>query len=562
MPSVDYVKMIITFVGGLGLFIYGMHIMASGLQKSAGSKMKRLLEIITSSKILGVFVGILFTAIIQSSSATTVMVVGFVNAGLMNIYQSVGVIMGANVGTTVTGWLVSSVEWAKYLTPSTLAPIAVGIGTAMAIFPKKDKPKQIGQILVGFGILFIGMNTMSGAVSPLKESEMFKELFLSLGRNPILGVLAGTLITGIVQSSSASVGILQSLALSNLVPVNAAVYIIMGQNIGTCVTALLSGIGASKMAKSAAFIHLLFNVIGSIIFSIAAVVFFTYVNPKIGNELITLTQISFVHTGFNVLNTIMFYPFSDILVRMALKMASVKDEEESSETSLVHLDERVLEAPSFAIENCIKEIVRMGKITGENLSLAKEALLEKNEAKAQAVLAREENIDTIAEAITGFIIKLCNTEVSEEQNEMITNLFHTVNDVERVGDHCENIAELALILIETGSDFSKTAKDEINDILKLTINCYKNSIETLEMGSKELARKVREQEESVDILEKKLRERHISRLSGNECEPNVGVVFLDAITNLERISDHAVNIADYILHEKHKKNYLKIEGRK
>ncbi len=549
MQPDDYVKMIISFIGGLGLFIYGMHVMASGLQKSAGSKMKKLLEVITSSKLLGVLVGLGFTAIIQSSSATTVMVVGFVNAGLMNIYQSVGVIMGANIGTTVTSWIVSSVEWAKYLSPSTLAPIAVGVGTAMFIFPKRDKIKQVGQIIAGFGILFMGMNSMSSAVSPLRTSELFKDIFITLGENPVLGVLAGALVTAVVQSSSASIGILQSLALAGLVPLNAAVYIIMGQNIGTCITALLSSIGATKIAKSAAYIHLLFNVMGSVLFSIIAIVFFKFINTDVGAGHITLVQISLIHTTFNLANTILFYPFSNLLVTLALKMAAVTESGED-ESSLVHLDDRILEAPSFAVENCVKEIVRMGKMAKENLSLATEALMERNSDKIQAVLNREMLIDTLARAITEFMIKICNTEISQEQNNTITALFHTVNDVERVGDHSENIAEFASFIIKEEVNFSSAAVKEMEGIMELTLSCFSDSIDALEQDSILLAKKVMEQEEKVDRLEETLRESHVIRLSLNECNPQIGVVFLDTLTNLERISDHALNIAEYVMKEK------------
>ena len=283
----EYIKVIFTLVGGLGLFIYGMQIMADGLQKSAGNKMKKLLEVLTNNKFMGVLVGAVVTAIIQSSSATTVMVVGFVNAGLMNLAQAVGVIMGANIGTTVTGWLVSSAEWAKFLNPSELAPLAIAIGVGMILFAKKKSVKQVGEIIAGFGILFIGLDMMGGAVKPFRESPVFKNAFLTLGKNPILGILAGFAVTAIIQSSSASVGILQSLARYSLVPWNAAVYIIMGQNIGTCVTALFSSIGASKNAKRTAYIHLLFNVIGTIVFAVIGIVYFKYINHTFGESLIT-----------------------------------------------------------------------------------------------------------------------------------------------------------------------------------------------------------------------------------------------------------------------------------
>lgn len=288
----DYVSIILPFIGGLGMFIYGMQIMAQGLENAAGSKMKSLLEVLTKNKFFGVLLGAFITAVIQSSSATTVMVVGFVNAGIMNLTQAMGVIMGANIGTTVTGWLVSSVEWAKALSPANIAPVAVMIGVIVMLTGKRRSTKDISSIIVGFGILFIGITTMSDAVEPLQQSEAFCNLFVTLGHSPFLGIVAGALVTAVIQSSSASVGILQSLAAAGLVPFNAAVYIIMGQNIGTCVTAIMSSIGAKKTAKTAAVMHLLFNIIGTIIFSVVAIVFFKVINPGFGEGLITQTEIS------------------------------------------------------------------------------------------------------------------------------------------------------------------------------------------------------------------------------------------------------------------------------
>lgn len=292
----NYLDILIPFVGGLGMFIYGMQIMAQGLENAAGSKMKSILEVLTKNKLMGVFLGAAITAVIQSSSATTVMVVGFVNAGIMNLTQAMGVIMGANIGTTVTGWLVSSVEWAEFLSPAKIAPIAVMIGVIIMLTGKRRSSKEIASIIVGFGLLFIGISSMSSAVEPLQESEGFVNLFVTLGRNPVLGILAGTFVTAVIQSSSASVGILQSLAAAGLVPFNTAIYIIMGQNIGTCVTAILSSLGAKKNAKTAALMHLLFNVMGTVLFSVVAIVYFQVLNPMAGTGTITQTQISTVHT--------------------------------------------------------------------------------------------------------------------------------------------------------------------------------------------------------------------------------------------------------------------------
>ena len=323
----NYLNIIIPFVGGLGMFIYGMQIMASGLENAAGNKMKSLLEALTRNKLMGVMLGALITAVIQSSSATTVMVVGFVNAGIMNLTQAMGVIMGANIGTTITGWLVSSAEWASFLKPSTLAPIAIMLGVVIMLTGKRKTSKEVASIIIGFGLLFVGISTMSDAVSPLKEVEAFCNLFVKLGGNPILGILVGAAVTAIIQSSSASVGILQSLAAAGLVPFNAAIYIIMGQNIGTCVTAMMSSVGAKKNAKTAALMHLLFNIIGTVIFSVASIAFFTIVNPVWSHGNITQTQISTVHTVFNITTTVLLFPISNLIVKLAKKIGKVDDTE-------------------------------------------------------------------------------------------------------------------------------------------------------------------------------------------------------------------------------------------
>ena len=321
----DYVSIIIPFVGGLGMFIYGMQIMAQGLENAAGDRMKSLLGVLTKNKFFGVLLGAFITAVIQSSSATTVMVVGFVNAGIMNLQQAMGVIMGANVGTTITGWLVSSVEWAEFLSPSTLAPLAIMLGVIIMLTGKRRSSKDVSSIVIGFGLLFVGISTMSASVAPLKDSEAFCSIFVKLGHNPILGIIAGAVVTAVIQSSSASVGILQSLAAAGLVPFGAAIYIIMGQNIGTCVTAILSSMGAKKNAKTAALMHLLFNIIGTVLFSIVAIIYLKTVNPAWATGTITQTQISMVHTIFNIATTVMLFPLSDYIIKLAKKIGKVED---------------------------------------------------------------------------------------------------------------------------------------------------------------------------------------------------------------------------------------------
>ncbi len=543
-------SIVIPFIGGLAMFIYGMNIMADGLQHAAGSKMKKILEVLTQNKLMGIALGALVTAIIQSSSATTVMVVGFVNAGLMNLTQAISVIMGANIGTTITGWLVSAGEWAKMFSPSTLAPIAVMVGVIITLVGKRQQSKDVAGIIIGFGILFIGMNTMSDAVYPLRESEVFKTAFISMGSNPFLGILVGAGVTAIIQSSSASQGILLSLASAGLVPTNAAVFIIMGQNIGTCVTAILSSVGASKNAKCVGTMHLTFNIAGTIIFSILAMFLFARLDPSYGEGIINMTQISFIHTVFNVGTTIILMPFSGYIIKFAMKVNGLKAvETKSDEAELVHLDKRMMSTPSVAVEGAKLETIRMGRIARENLSLALSTLSDHDEEKMADVKQREFVIDKLCDNISKYLIDLCMLHLSDKDNEMVTSLLNTVSDMERVGDHAENIVELAEEMKQEGMSFSDTALEELNEMSTTTLGAYDNAVKALELDDITYAVKTSFLEDQVDAMEKKLRAGHIERLSNAECSVNAGIHFIDLLGNLERVSDHAMNIAQVVLNE-------------
>ena len=543
-------SIVIPFIGGLAMFIYGMNIMADGLQHAAGSKMKKILEVLTQNKLMGIALGALVTAIIQSSSATTVMVVGFVNAGLMNLTQAISVIMGANIGTTITGWLVSAGEWAKMFSPSTLAPIAVMVGVIITLVGKRQQSKDVAGIIIGFGILFIGMNTMSDAVYPLRESEVFKTAFISMGSNPFLGILVGAGVTAIIQSSSASQGILLSLASAGLVPTNAAVFIIMGQNIGTCVTAILSSVGASKNAKCVGTMHLTFNIAGTIIFSILAMFLFARLDPSYGEGIINMTQISFIHTVFNVGTTIILMPFSGYIIKFAMKVNGLKAvETKSDEAELVHLDKRMMSTPSVAVEGAKLETIRMGRIARENLSLALSTLSDHDEEKMADVKQREFVIDKLCDNISKYLIDLCMLHLSDKDNEMVTSLLNTVSDMERVGDHAENIVELAEEMKQEGISFSDTALEELNEMSTTTLGAYDNAVKALELDDITYAVKTSFLEDQVDAMEKKLRAGHIDRLSNAECSVNAGIHFIDLLGNLERVSDHAMNIAQVVLNE-------------
>lgn len=548
------VELLFTFVGGLGLFLYGMHVMADGLQKSAGNKMKKLMGILTNNRIMGVIVGALVTAIIQSSSATTVMVVGFVNAGILNLGQAVGVIMGANIGTTITSWLVSMQELGEFLNPEFYAPLLIGIGAFIMLFSKKAGKRQVGEILVGFGALFIGLSFMSGAIKPYSDAPIFAQAFTLLGSNPILGILVGAGVTALIQSSSASVGILQTLAANGVVTWNSAVYITLGQNIGTCVTALISSAGANKTAKRAAFIHFLFNTVGAVVFGLLSFTLFSF-NGGFASAAINSVQISVFHTVFNVTNTLLLFPFANKLVKLSGMI--IKDKVEVSEPVvdddetdfLRHLDSRILESPSFAVQNAVEEVLHMSTIAYKNIELSFEAVLNNDEEKINAVYEHEKSIDRMAKRLSDYLIKVSSLSLNDNEHTLVNHLFYSVSDIERMGDHAENIAELAKYKVANGIQFSDTAKKELEGIMTYVTNGFNYAIKSRQEMSMEFVEKEKEYEDLVDYIEGELREKHIQRLTEHRCQPASGVVFLDVLSNLERISDHADNIAGYVKHE-------------
>ncbi|MDO5551230.1 MAG: Na/Pi cotransporter family protein [Lachnospiraceae bacterium] len=550
--SIEAVGVLFQFIGGLGMFLYGMNAMADGLQKSAGSRLQQLLGVLTSNKLLGVLVGAAITAIIQSSSATTVMVVGFVNAGIINLTQAVGIIMGANIGTTVTSWIVSMSEWGEMMKPEFFAPLLVGIGAGVTMFAKSSKKKQAGEILIGFGLLFIGLDFMSSSIKPYRDAPIFAQAFAVLGRNPILGILTGAVVTAIIQSSSASVGILQTLALNGVVNWQSAVFITLGQNIGTCVTALLSSVGAHKTAKRAAVIHLLFNCVGAVIFGILMFILFI-ARPELAASQINSVEISVFHTIFNITNTIILFPFSALLVKLSYVL--VKEKQESAGASDIegemqrHLDSRILETPSFAIEHAENEVVRMGQTALMNLKIAGEALLQNSQFETDEVMKNEETINHMQNMLTDYLVKINNLSLNDQQHLLVKNLFYTIGDIERIGDHCQNLAELAAHKIKNQIFFSDEAQKELEEMLQAAVASVEHAVKSRELHDMFEVRQVVQSEEAVDNLEEDLRERHIERLSNNQCRTETGVIFLDVLSNLERVSDHALNIAGYVRDE-------------
>ncbi|MBR3684099.1 MAG: Na/Pi cotransporter family protein [Lachnospiraceae bacterium] len=550
--TLDDLKMLFQFVGGLGMFLYGMNIMADGLQKSAGGKLKNIMGFLTKNRLVAVLVGAGVTAIIQSSSATTVMVVGFVNAGMLNLTQAVGVIMGANIGTTITAWIVSLSEFGSVFKPEFYAPVLVGIGAFFLLFSKSERKGKTGEILVGIGILFIGLSFMSDAIKPYRDSKVFIDMFTVLGKNPFLAILAGAVVTAIIQSSSASVGILQTLALNGIVNWKSAVFITLGQNIGTCVTAVISGAGAGKNAKRASIIHLLFNVIGTVIFSIVMFVLFKF-NATWGNSTINSVEISIFHTIFNVTCTVLLFPFAKVLVKLSeLLIRDGKEEEEETliEETKRKLDKRLLSNPSVALEAAKKEVDVMGEMALHNLQNVIAAIgQEKGVGDVSNVYAVEKDLNHMEKMLTAFLVEVDNLSLTEHQHLLVKNMFYAVSDIERVGDHCENIAELVEVMKRDGIVFSKKGTADMAEITSETINALTTALQARSTDSKKTALMVEQYESHVDELEDLFREKHIARLSKGKCTPESGVVFLDIMSNLERISDHASNIAGYVIAE-------------
>ncbi|HHQ8782335.1 TPA: Na/Pi cotransporter family protein [Clostridioides difficile] len=537
-------NIVISLIGGLGLFLYGMSLMGEGLQKSAGDKLKKIIELLTSNVVMGVLVGAVVTGIIQSSSATTVMVVGFVNAGIMNLSQAIGVIMGANIGTTVTAQLVS-------FNLEGIAPIALGIGILFYLFTSNQKTKHLSEILIGFGILFTGMEFMKDAVAPLAEYKAFTDALLYFSKNPVLGILAGFAITGIVQSSSASMGMLIALASQGILPLSSALPILYGDNIGTCVTSLLSSVGASRNARRAAVMHLSFNVIGTIIFMlvlnkpISAIV--THFDPTD-----TARQIANAHTLFNLTNVIILLPFSKYIVKLANRLIPIKETESEIVNNTKYLDERMFSTPSIALGNTVQEVVRMGHKATNSLEHSIAGFLNKSNEDINKAFESEKVVNKLQKDILNYLLKLSKEPLRDDERFRTDLLFNTVNDIERVSDHAENIAELAMSVKEMNISFSDSAIREIYEIYNKTITNFKDALIVLDVKDFELANKVLEVENEVNYLEKTFRNSHMIRLNNGSCTIDAGVLYLDLLTNLERISDHSTNIVKQVLKLKQK----------
>ena len=539
----------LTLIGGLCLFLFGMNLMGQALERRAGGKLRSLLDKMTGKAMAGFFTGLGITAIIQSSSATTVMVVGFVNSGLMSLRQAIHVIMGANVGTTVTAWLLSlsgidgSSLWIQLLKPTSFTPVLALIGTVLYMFCQETKKKDTGMILLGFATLMFGMDTMSGAVAGLKDVPAFVQLFV-LFRNPVLGMLAGALLTGIIQSSSASVGILQALAMTGAVSYGAAVPIIMGQNIGTCVTALLSSVGANKNAKRAAVVHLLFNVIGVAVLLTVFCIVQAVAAPAILGEQATMSGVATVHSVFNIVCTGMLLPASGLLEKLATRLVP---EGKHKDDATVELDERLLATPSLALQQSRQVAVEMAEHAVRTLKNALTVLQQYSPELAKSIRADEEQCDRYEDGLGTYLVKLSARKMGEAESEEATELLKAIGDFERISDHAVNVLRSAEELQDKGLTFSPDATRElevlaaaIRQILDLTLEAYRHSDRVISADVEPL-------EQVIDSLKEQLRTRHILRMQQGGCSIEAGFVWSDLLTDLERTSDHCSNIAGCVI---------------
>lgn len=538
---------VLTLIGGLAMFLFGMNTLSAALEKLAGGKLEKLLEKMTSNPIKGVLLGAGVTAVIQSSSATTVMLVGFVNSGIMKLRQVIGVIMGANIGTTMTAWLLSltSLEGdnviVQLLKPSSFTPILAIIGIGLTMFTKSDKKHNIATILLGFAVLMFGMDTMSDAVSGLKEVPAFGELMVAFS-NPILGVIAGAVLTAIIQSSSASVGILQALATSTgKITHGTALPILLGQNIGTCVTALISSIGANKSAKRVAIVHLLFNVLGTVVFLSLFYLLNVFLDFAFLDMPLEGASIPIIHTTFNVLATLFFLPFTKQIEKLACLI--IRDDPDAEEGEMPMLDERLLKTPSVAIEQCRSVAIKMAKLTRKTILSSLDILENYDQKRSLDIVENEHTIDIYEDKIGSYLLKISSKDLSEHDSKVVSKLLHTIGDLERISDHAVNVVEAAEEMYQKKIKFSDEASEEIGVIKSAVAEILDKAIEAFINSNISLAKEVEPLEDVIDELRTDLKMRHIERLREGKCTIELGFILTDLLTNLERVSDHCSNIA-------------------
>lgn len=547
----SYCSTIVIFLGGLGMFLYGLNRMAEEMQKLTGTFIKNCLEFLSDKKIMAILVGVFITAIIQSSTGTTIMVIGFVNAGILSLVQSVGVIMGANIGTTVTGWFVSLMSVGNIKYPYLIASFLIGVAAFLLVLLKAEKRKVIMNVLFGSGLLFMGLYIMTDAIHQFNNQVNLIKAFQYMGDRPMLSVLIGIIMTVILQSSSVSIGILQCVALNRFINWQTAVFFIIGQNIGTCMPALLSSAGTQINAKRSAWIHLFFNVFGAIVFGFGMRIIFAF-HSIFANSSISSVGIAAFHSAFNILCAVLLYPFISQIAKFSdnvLKGRGNEEVEDDVELTSRHLDKRILESPSLAVAEVTQEVVHMGEVAYESAKLSFDAIISRDIKKVKLVYEKEDMVDQMTDVISDYLIKISTLPLTEEQHTSITNLFYTLSNFERMGDHAENIAELCNYMIENNIYFSQHAYKELEGIMEIVTNSFIYSIRARRDLSEESAKKARHYEDLVDSIEEELRNKHMKRLANELCKPTSGVVFLDVLSNLERISDHADNVAGYVLNE-------------
>ena len=530
---------ILSMAGGLGLFLFGIRTMGDGLENAAGAKLKRMLEVLTGNRFLAVLVGFVVTAIIQSSTATTVMVVGFVKAGMMSLAQAVGVIMGANIGTTVTSLLIA-------LNFSSVAAASVLVGVILMLASKKTVVKNLGAIFTGFGLLFLGIDMMSDSMAPLRDSAGFMNFIVTVSESPLrplFGIILGIVMTAVLQSSSASVGVLQTLAMQGLVPLKFSVFVLFGQNIGTCLTALFSTVGAKKNSKRAAVIHLLFNLIGTGIFILIALLT-PYVEwiEKLSPD--PMAQIAISHIVFNIVSTVVMFPFAKVLVKLSCLLVPGKDDSES-EMHCKFIDDRLLNTPPFAVMQVSKEVARMAKLARDNFETSAHALINRSDKDLDKVMENEEIINYLNHHITSYLVKLNALDITDSDSDYIARVFHAINDIERVGDHAINLAEAAQHNIGEGLKFSDPAREELNQLCGSVVTLLERSMAAFDNQSlsDNEAKELSDLEEHIDDLTLECQDSHIFRLNRKECNTEAGMLYLNTITDFERVGDHAINIA-------------------
>ena len=527
---------IIGALGGLGLFLYGMKLLGDGLELAAGNKLRQILEKITSNKWLGALVGVVVTAIIQSSTAVSVMVVGFVNAQLMTLAQAMGVLMGATIGTTATS-LILSFRIDQY------APIAIFLGAFIVMLSKKNNTKYAGQIIAGFGILFFGMTTMSQNLKPIAGSDSFKSVISSIS-NPLLGILFGIVFAALIQSSSAAVGILQTLGAIGALTVGNSMYIIYGIHIGACFTAVISSMGASRDAKRTSLSYVLFTVFGTAIFTVITMLtpFPSFMQSLTDNVPL---QISLVHIISTIVSTVLLLPCNNLIIKIACIIIPGKDDEEKEACRLKYVDERILKTPPIAVNQISKEIQRMGRLSKKNFGLSMDILLEEDDKSITKVEENEEVIDYLNHAITSFMVKVNGLPLEDHDLLRVGSYYHVVSDMERIGDHAENICEIANRMLEKDDHFSQKAMEELRDLRGLVDKIIQNSLELFEIQSADpkLLETVSIIEQEIDDKTELYKDNHIERLSKGECNATTGTLFMELLTNLERIADHSINIA-------------------